>query len=498
MVYNAGEGKLELTADAFIRIESPDAPPLEVTSDSGSADRESGVLTFDGHVEAQRGEDWIKADTVNLVFAEEKLIGLEAVGDVELDAKGGHAIQAVPGQAAGASGRRHLSSNRLDVYFNEDHTLQSATAGPDAKLTLLPGPGDPREKREISARLITFQFDVQGRLVEVQAQKDAALAIEDLPPARQKPRTLTCRSFVAHIDPSSGHVSDVNFQRDVEIVRETQHARADTAEYDGKASQLRLEGDPELRDASDGGRLTAGSIEIGTDVGDIRAKGGVHHTVGSKPGDKDRVAGSDTPTTISAGKLRYDAKAHETEYRDDVVLVSGNDEVQAPWLRLKEPQPGKRQLSAGTGVLALLRPAARPGQPPPQQAEVRAQTLAYDDVSGQAVFDGDVVIKQGDLISKSPKATAQFNADGSAVEKLTAGDPVDVQQGTKSASGSLATYSLAEKTLVMVGERVLLKEPGQQIVGRSLTFVSGNDRILIDGREEARTETILKHEPPKP
>jgi len=52
--------------------------------------------------------------------------------------------------------------------------------------------------------------------------------------------------------------------------------------------------------------------------------------------------------------------------------------------------------------------------------------------------------------------------------------------------------------VVVVGEKVVLKDPTQEVQGRSLTFHVHDDRILVDGREEVRTETILKKEPSKP
>jgi lipopolysaccharide export system protein LptA len=54
--------------------------------------------------------------------------------------------------------------------------------------------------------------------------------------------------------------------------------------------------------------------------------------------------------------------------------------------------------------------------------------------------------------------------------------------------------------MVLTGERVVLQDPQQQIEGRSLTFHVGDDRILVDGQEQVRTQTIIRSakEPPKP
>jgi hypothetical protein len=51
-----------------------------------------------------------------------------------------------------------------------------------------------------------------------------------------------------------------------------------------------------------------------------------------------------------------------------------------------------------------------------------------------------------------------------------------------------------------VGPKVVLKDPTQEVEGRTLTFHVGDDRVLVDGQEQVRTLTILRNrkEPPKP
>jgi hypothetical protein len=48
-----------------------------------------------------------------------------------------------------------------------------------------------------------------------------------------------------------------------------------------------------------------------------------------------------------------------------------------------------------------------------------------------------------------------------------------------------------------VGDNVTLVDATGQVQGRSLTFHVGDDRVLVDGREEVRTQMILKNETPK-
>jgi hypothetical protein len=52
--------------------------------------------------------------------------------------------------------------------------------------------------------------------------------------------------------------------------------------------------------------------------------------------------------------------------------------------------------------------------------------------------------------------------------------------------------------VVLVGEKVVLKDPGQQVEGRTLTFHVGDDTILVDGQEQVRTEAVIRRVPKTP
>jgi lipopolysaccharide export system protein LptA len=86
-----------------------------------------------------------------------------------------------------------------------------------------------------------------------------------------------------------------------------------------------------------------------------------------------------------------------------------------------------------------------------------------------------------------------------AVETMVAGQPVEVVQGRRQATGDEGTYTPATETLVLTGDKVVLQDADRRVQGRFLTFQVGNDRIRVDGREEVRPEAIFKkREPPKP
>jgi lipopolysaccharide export system protein LptA len=75
---------------------------------------------------------------------------------------------------------------------------------------------------------------------------------------------------------------------------------------------------------------------------------------------------------------------------------------------------------------------------------------------------------------------------------------VEVQQAERRATGTQGVYTPGNETMVLTGEKVVLTDKERRTEGRSLTFQVGDARILVEGREEGRTETILKKESPPP
>ena len=80
---------------------------------------------------------------------------------------------------------------------------------------------------------------------------------------------------------------------------------------------------------------------------------------------------------------------------------------------------------------------------------------------------------------------------------MVAGEPVEVRQGARRAQGARGTYTAREEKMVLEGPKVVLEDPSQRTEGRFLTFHAGEDKVLVDGREETRPESVFKREPPR-
>lgn len=498
MEYVAETGRLQLDGDVVVRVADQGAGETVIRSAQARFERSGGEALFQERVELTRGGDRLTAARLTLQGTMDELDRIRAAGDVVVRSTS----DAIPGTAHGParpdrrSGPRELRAQQLDVNVRPDHSLEEAVASEDAVLVVLPGPGQAKERRTLKGAVLTFRWDEQGRLVEVLGQKDAEFLGEPLPPDARPARRLRSRNFTAHLDPVSGAIRDAEFNKDVEFERGTQKAKADRADLSGEEGRLTLNEEPSLIDEEQGSRLEANTIDLFTQTGDVRARYAVRHTLSQRPGRRDAFPGSDADLAVVTSRFfEYESAAHLARYREGALLRSGRSELRATEIRRVDLGPGRRRLEASGDVVSLLASRAKPGVPAEPPLDGRAQEMSYDEATHLVAYSGDAVLVQGEVSTKSPRALLQLAADGSELVKLEAFDPVELRQGSRIANGERAVYTPADKTIVVTGRKVDLKDESQQVHGRTLTFYVGDDRILVDGREEARTETILRRKP---
>jgi lipopolysaccharide transport protein LptA len=302
------------------------------------------------------------------------------------------------------------------------------------------------------------------------------------------------------VAPETGEVRGITFRQDVVFEQGSRQARSERARYDGAERRLYLQGEPRLADREEGSRLSAKTIDLGTESGDIAARGQVEHLLQAEGAARrgGLLGSGEGATRVSSRLFDYEARSRTAWYREKAVLTSGQDIVQAPDIRIHEEAVGRRRLTASGGVVSKLHPRAAADQPAQAPVDARAREMAYDEASQQLVYSGDVTLTQQDVVTVSPVATLTLTPDGSGLLSVVAGEPVEVRQGNRTAAGQRVTYNPSSQSMVLVGEKVVLRDPGREVSGRSLTFHLGDDRILIDGREEGRVETVFPKGPPKP
>jgi len=496
LVYTSADGRIELPADVVMRLHDPDNPPMEIKSGSAVLEREPAIARFAGGVTVTQSGDTLKSGRLEMRFAGEQhaIERVDAEDDAVMQATGNN----LPGAKGfpGGTGPRELRGKKISIGFHPDRSLKEVLAGPDGELSFRSSPPDPPEKRQLQARFLTFLFDEQGRLLELQAQKDAAFIGTPLPPSKSPPRKVASQSFVAKMDTATGNAREIEFSKDVLFTEGRRRASAQKGWYDGAKSLLILKEDPTVVDDEQGSELKAQAIDVATRSGDIAARHSVHHVLRKRPG---LLGGKDEPAIMTSRFFEYAAETKTGKYREEALLRSGKDEIRAREIRVLEAGEGKRRLEAEGGVVSRLHPKEQGSTGKPAAAlEGRAKEMVYDEAKRTVVYKGDVVIRQGDIQTKSPEATLSLTADGTGIDKLVAGDPVEVRQGKRTASGGHGTYTPKDETMVLEGEKVTLHDGARDVEGRSLTFRVGDDSILVDGQQVVRTETVIRKEPPKP
>lgn len=116
--------------------------------------------------------------------------------------------------------------------------------------------------------------------------------------------------------------------------------------------------------------------------------------------------------------------------------------------------------------------------------DVTSDSLSLDQDSGQAVFDGNVLVVQGDLRMSAGRIVVTYGDDG--VSELTATGGVTLVTPTEAAEAREAVYTVASGAAVLTGD-VLLTQGQAAISG---------DRLVLDlesgtGRMEGNVRTVL-------
>jgi len=125
-----------------------------------------------------------------------------------------------------------------------------------------------------------------------------------------------------------------------------------------------------------------------------------------------------------------------------------------------------------------------------------AKDFKYEEAMRRATYTGDAHLTgpQGELTAA--KIELYLKESGDEIDRLEASDSVSLrEQSTRKTTGAHLTYFGADERYVVTGIPVkVVDDCGRETIGRTLTFTKAADRIVVDGKEEARTQTKGKSE----
>lgn len=113
--------------------------------------------------------------------------------------------------------------------------------------------------------------------------------------------------------------------------------------------------------------------------------------------------------------------------------------------------------------------------------EVTADSLSVDQDTGTAVFDGNVMIAQGDLRITAARVEVVYGQETSQIARLLASGGVTFVTATEAAEAQTAEYDLTSGLLVLAGE-VLLTQGASAISAGQMRINVTDGTAVMDGR----------------
>lgn len=123
-----------------------------------------------------------------------------------------------------------------------------------------------------------------------------------------------------------------------------------------------------------------------------------------------------------------------------------------------------------------------------QPIQIESDQLEIRDKERIAIFSGNVSVVQGATLLKAGRMTVHYASDGGPVagggariEKLAVDGKVYVRSEEQVATGDRGTFDMRTEILVLTGEKVVLSEGDNVIVGCKLTVEMKTGQARFDG-----------------
>ncbi|MEJ8562189.1 LptA/OstA family protein [Yoonia sp. GPGPB17] len=113
--------------------------------------------------------------------------------------------------------------------------------------------------------------------------------------------------------------------------------------------------------------------------------------------------------------------------------------------------------------------------------EVTADSLSVDQASGKAVFNGNVIIVQGDLRLTAGRVEVLYGTDTSQIARLIATEAVTFVTAEEAAEAQEADYDVTTGLLILAGD-VLLTQGPSAISADQMTINVTDGTAAMDGR----------------
>jgi LPS export ABC transporter protein LptC/lipopolysaccharide transport protein LptA len=496
MSYRLEDGALELEGGVDATFREEGDAPLRVESMRSSMRRRRHFVQFVDEVRVRQANRALDCNDLQIYLDEEnenveRLEAFESV-DLRMDV----AESETPESSSSASlsseaGTKRLLTEKLEAFFRpggEDLERVRALEGGRLVMTLPPGAREGYHK-DLEGYTLVFEFDEEGRLDVLRGRGGVTLVLTAVAPDAEPRKIVNARQLEAFFDPVSGDLREAICEKAVTFEQGDVRATAEKGTFRNLDSELVLEDEPRLWDER--ASLEATVIEIDVVTGDVVGSGNVRSTSTDSSGSAGLFpAESDEPVYFASRRLRYVRATDTAVYTGEARGIQGQNRIEAGRIRLLQ---GSGELAADDEVKTTFLQKAKNSDP--EVTVTDADRFHYSSKDETLQYQGGVAMRSKGMTLKGKKVDVLLEAGSREVREVLAEGDVTIETPDGNAAGEHAKYLPEEESMTVRGENARLENAGKLTEGKQLTFFLGNDRILVDGREQTRTKTTYSSKP---
>jgi lipopolysaccharide export system protein LptA len=473
-----------IQAEGAVAYLTPDEKRIQMLELRGSS-RVVGMPTTDGGLKSMTARD------INLTYAEDGKTLQRAL----LNGNGVIELAGEKGVTA-----RKLSAEFIDIGLGPDGAVVTALfARNGVQLDLLADKTTPA--RTIRAGALEGSGTPAAGLTGATFTENVDFREMPAPPAA--PRVAKSQVLDLALKNGFSSIESAKFGGGVLFAQGDLTASSRDARYAITAGTLALSGAdektgrrPQVLDTQ--ATIEARTIDIVLEGNKITAVEGVKTEMrdsgqkGGAPGQQTRrpaILKPDKPVYATSDRLDYDSDASHAVYTGSSQLWQGETTIKADKIVLDD-RTGDLS-AAGSVVSRMLLDHTNDKTKAKEQVRSVASSkdMVYDDKLRRASYTGGAHLNgaEGDLTAD--KIDIYLLEGGSEMDHLEAFTSVLLKTPDgRRVAGVHLVYVAANEQYDMTGSPVHLTDESGETTGNSLTFFRSTDRIIVDGKEQRRTE----------
>jgi len=495
MSYTLQDGALELEGGVAATFREEGDAPLRIESQRASMRRRRHFVQFVDEVRVRQSNRALDCNDLQVYLDEEnenveRMEAYEGV-DLRMDVAESETDESSSGSLSSEAGTKRLLTEKLEAFFRpggEDLERVRALNGGRLVMKLPEGSREGYHK-DLEGYTLVFEFDEEGRLDVLRGRGGVTLVLTPVASDAEAKKIVNARQLEAFFDPVSGDLREAICERAVTFEQGDVRATAEKGTFHNLESRLVLEEGPRLWDQK--ASLEARVIEIDVVSGDVEGTGNVRSTSRDSSGSAGLFPSeSDEPVYFVSKRLRYERATDTAVYTGEARAIQGQNRIEAGRIRLLR---GAGELSAENRVRTSF--LQKPKEGAPEITVTDADTFLYRSKEERLQYRGGVAMRSKEMTLKGKTVDVLLEPDSREVREVSAEGEVSIETPDGKAAGDYAKYLPEQESMTVLGEGARLENAGKLTEGKQLTFFLGDDRILVDGREQTRTKTTYSSKP---